>query len=601
MCASGKFDFIKKKEVVFAANFLMQHHDLLDAEFVIINFKIFLPDTNESGMPTDVAKAVKTAAESNYVYEQRKETILNLIKFVEDELVADIEKESITKLLLESVKANFVEVTSYLHYMRGETVKSFLIYLTASCGDEIKTKIFKWLDFLLTKYSGSKTHVKKFDEIRDAILVKISDIFRLSIDKAKDLIEKHFIELETQLILGLGSHPEIQIEILEKVLDRRKVGEKFDNELLALHISLLCQSKDPQDRHKIMHNLKTYEYPLETCLQILKQYDAKDAAAFIEEKGGNHSGALEIRIEATKDLLRLAYDNPAKITIEFQRELKSRLTRCNQMLIGTDEERNELTWFWLFGEITKFNKDLIAKSSNRMIYRILRTITDEIIEELLYQIMKWTPITKVFDQIHINYNDTEIGFFKKFLQGALWKSHYELITCGAYRKLVSHHEADLTNQEVHDKEVGTSPENFCQICDYSTNEYDICVFRCNHSYHKTCLKDKICPMCNERDDLRLETILRTLGDTDLTLGAPKKAPPKKKQIEGDGLMIEDASENPIALKAKADKEKRSRILLFFDRNKVVTTNNMFGLEKKFSKRKDSTRSQNIDKFMVKIF
>lgn len=56
---------------------------------------------------------------------------------------------------------------------------------------------------------------------------------------------------EKNAILVLKDHPKLQLEFLEKFLEERNIEKKIDDELLVLHIELLCKL-NPSKVHKYM-------------------------------------------------------------------------------------------------------------------------------------------------------------------------------------------------------------------------------------------------------------------------------------------------------------------------------------------------------------
>ena len=104
--------------------------------------------------------------------------------------------------------------------------------------------------------------------------------------------------MEKEIIRSLSKYPADQLELLEEYLQKRKrMGELIDNDLLIVHISLLCRSDEEDDQNRLMKSLLIYEYPLEACFEICRFYDKKDACAFIEEKTGNFVSSVKIKIE----------------------------------------------------------------------------------------------------------------------------------------------------------------------------------------------------------------------------------------------------------------------------------------------------------------
>ncbi len=91
----------------------------------------------------------------------------------------------------------------------------------------------------------------------------------------------------------LEQNPKLQLEFLKEVLAQRDEGKKIPSDLLILHIKLLCQLAPKQ----IAQEVKRYPYPVDECLKICRQYDAKEGLAFFLDASGNIMEALAIYVE----------------------------------------------------------------------------------------------------------------------------------------------------------------------------------------------------------------------------------------------------------------------------------------------------------------
>lgn len=104
----------------------------------------------------------------------------------------------------------------------------------------------------------------------------------------------------------LDKSPDIQLEFIEKLTQTSRGLDVFDDNMITLHIKLLCQSKSKAKRKRVLFELSEYErYPKE-CLSICKTYKVKDAWAFLEENVGTPEAiinTLDLRFEVPRKIL----------------------------------------------------------------------------------------------------------------------------------------------------------------------------------------------------------------------------------------------------------------------------------------------------------
>lgn len=97
--------------------------------------------------------------------------------------------------------------------------------------------------------------MKKLFRKKDPAIQQINELvllnlhFLVSIDTAKthELISKYNRSAEKTVIKYLSSDPELQKQYLEKVLDGRELGQTIDEDLLLMHIELLCKKNDENE------------------------------------------------------------------------------------------------------------------------------------------------------------------------------------------------------------------------------------------------------------------------------------------------------------------------------------------------------------------
>ena len=95
-----------------------------------------------------------------------------------------------------------------------------------------------------------KLHRKKdpaLQQINELILLNLPFLVQINTNATHELISKYNKNAEKTVIKYLSSYPDLQRNYLEKILLGRETGEKIDDELLIIHIKLLCRNYDENE------------------------------------------------------------------------------------------------------------------------------------------------------------------------------------------------------------------------------------------------------------------------------------------------------------------------------------------------------------------
>mmetsp|Transcript_16311 Transcript_16311/g.13974 ORF Transcript_16311/g.13974 Transcript_16311/m.13974 type:complete len:124 (-) Transcript_16311:998-1369(-) len=120
-------------------------------------------------------------------------------------------------------------------------------------------------------------------------------LFEISIEKTKRIIKRYFHDSTDTLIKVLNSYPNYQKEILDYILEDSSKNQELKDDTFVLYVKLLCQSPFKNDHNKLLYLLEHFIYPLDDCIKLVKEYNVKEAWAFLEEKRGGYKKALELR------------------------------------------------------------------------------------------------------------------------------------------------------------------------------------------------------------------------------------------------------------------------------------------------------------------
>lgn len=79
-------------------------------------------------------------------------------------------------------------------------------------------------------------------QINELILLNLPFLVAIDTAKTHELISNYNPSAEKTVIKYLSAYPELQKQYLEKVLKGREAGQTIDEELLLIHIDLLCKN-----------------------------------------------------------------------------------------------------------------------------------------------------------------------------------------------------------------------------------------------------------------------------------------------------------------------------------------------------------------------
>lgn len=80
--------------------------------------------------------------------------------------------------------------------------------------------------------------------MKELILLRLTDLVSINSEKTHKIINKYNKNSEKNVIKYLAAYPRLQMEYLERIINARENGEFIDNDLLLIHIELLCKEEN---------------------------------------------------------------------------------------------------------------------------------------------------------------------------------------------------------------------------------------------------------------------------------------------------------------------------------------------------------------------
>jgi len=234
--------------------------------------------------------------ETPEAHQHREVLTLELIK-----RIYDINEFQINRFDNFARQQTFADIQVYLLEILYEYRKGFELYLNQK-KDSDKCKVFKWLDHIIPMLKSSRP--SDFHALKEVIISNLRELVRIDSEKTRKIIVGLDKNLEITAIYHLENIPDLQLEYLKRILAKREEGIEVADNLLKLHIGLLCQLHPKE----VLPEVKQFDYPLEDCMDICKRYEIKDAYAFFLEKNGNTFEALKNLLEVFTDAIYKKYN-----------------------------------------------------------------------------------------------------------------------------------------------------------------------------------------------------------------------------------------------------------------------------------------------------
>lgn len=192
---------------------------------------------------------------------------------------------------------------AYLLGLNKDYQKCFELYLEHT-SDSQKIKVFKWLDNLSQSLKANRQEELK--ALKSVVMTHFRELVSefsfenfsfqkvaLSNEETRKVIQNLGEMFDIQAVSALEGSPRLQLNYVQGLLLQREIGIQIPDDILILHIKLLCQLHPKQ----VIEEVKKTTYPLDESLKIVKEYGLNNVAAFFLERAGNLHEALDITLD----------------------------------------------------------------------------------------------------------------------------------------------------------------------------------------------------------------------------------------------------------------------------------------------------------------
>eukprot|EP01016_Furgasonia_blochmanni_P053734 TRINITY_DN8740_c0_g1_i4.p1 TRINITY_DN8740_c0_g1~~TRINITY_DN8740_c0_g1_i4.p1 ORF type:complete len:680 (-),score=183.53 TRINITY_DN8740_c0_g1_i4:180-2135(-) len=448
----------------------------------------------------DAGRTLSTNEAIIELYDEEKSgLIMDILKNHEEMLL----KEGYTDLLHRAELSPFLDVFCYLLSLREEYRKAFEIYL--NCRNQtIKVKVFGWLEEVLNRLDTQKNKTE-LEEMKDLILVRLKDLVQISMSHTQLIISKFNKSAEKKVILGLASNPQMQFEYLRQMMLEREKDKnvKIDNELLILHIELLCRLY-PKD---VVPALKQYDYPLDDCLNVCSKYKNDDARAYLLERTGAVFEALQLHLDLLEKLVeknvKRLESNKSLEAEQILKRLDAARDLCKANSKFSDLESEKL-WFILLDLImTIYKRHILAKIGLDR-FKSLTDLYSKIFEIIFDDLVRYVALTSILEKIE-EYGSISLRDLKKCILNMLSNYAYEENILTNAKRLIMDDIIDSGLLVMYEYTRGLNSEIKRDV-DVSLSD-KLLAYYCGHTYPRRLTNNQMCPSCSRSDNYQLINLI----------------------------------------------------------------------------------------------
>ena len=441
-----------------------------------------------------------------------------------------------SKILCSIVDNTFDEVKLFLYKQIDAYKECIEFYLDEKNNiNDRCNRLFKWINEKIDELKN--TH--KYIELIDAIKKYLYNLAKISMNDFFDLSKKIFWDNKMEIIENLSEDKNIQltfVELLiksivkideenENIINIEEENEETIKYLLGKHIFLLCEL---EKFDQIVPALESNSfYPVEQCLKYCEKSNAYEGCIYLylkQEaidiafnlstsklydvlnklmKNINNENDLEIQKELIKDLDK--YLNDSKYICECEKNVKPQedlFFKLLQQLYNYEVLTGKL--------VKKYESDIDTNKKNNS-YLLNQSIIQNI-KELMEKMCSYVSIKRILEVVTEKNKNAGFKEFRELLIKILRNyDNLSNIFISARRLLTNLVlENEYSFQILNSKGELLNIEK-CDSCqkkfnkNLNNNKEKVLVFLCDHTFHRTCVKDQrtefgkepICPICSE--------------------------------------------------------------------------------------------------------
>jgi len=496
----------------------------------------------------------------------------------------ELDFDDINELIRKAEFSSFAEVHILLLEHKREYVRCLESFIQSEF-KLTKSKVFNWIDKILTRLHEEAEEDENMnaqatiERLKQEILRSLRELVEIDSELTADLVRRWFKNAHKEVINKLDLVPELQLEYLTNIIYKRdqekakvektpndhpnkKETLEIENDLLILNVKLLCMIRP----REVRRFLERYEYPLAECLALCEEYNIKDAQAYILERTGAVSPALDLvlqildeRFESLKRANKAKKSNISDKLFNIREVLRTAINLCKNNSDKLDKDESRDLWFRVLAHVVEERKIFFEESHAK----ISRILNEYVIKDILEPMMLYIDLRDILEEITEKYGNLAFKDLRETFMGILSNYAYQENILKSANNLLSHdiHMSSLKLTRLQSRGIKMKNER-CPACHevfQSRISEEIFLFYCGHAFHKHCLAQsyvKSCEICEEQRE--------TLG---MHIFDPPQRGKKKRQEPRRGSDNLDRLHRRSTLKLDPSDRYKRRLKIFKEKAK----------------------------------
>lgn len=174
----------------------------------------------------------------------------------------------------------------------------------------LRSLTFEWIKELFVEIQEEKENAEIFlKDFNDYIIENFKHLLLMNLEETQKIIKLYLPKVDPFLFVqSLHDDQTMQLNYIE-LLFHNLLYKTFDDKLLIYHLELLCKLKPDEVFYffknlkaikteikllKVLNNLKTRDYPLDSSIKICKFYNLPEPQAFLYLRSGAIEKVLDI-------------------------------------------------------------------------------------------------------------------------------------------------------------------------------------------------------------------------------------------------------------------------------------------------------------------
>ena len=204
--------------------------------------------------------------------------------------------------------------------LKKEFAKSISVCLNSK-NEILRNLTFEWIQEVSSEIKSEENASFYMKNFNFFLLENLKPLLLLNSTEANHIIRNNLQNYDPFLLVeSLKDDCNLQLSFIESLFISKSY-KNFNDKFLVYHLELICKLRPNEVifssrgtkilfSFKVLNNLKSRDYPLDSSIEICKMYDLKEPQAFLYLRSGAIDKVLEIYLEMFCKNLKQIKENP---------------------------------------------------------------------------------------------------------------------------------------------------------------------------------------------------------------------------------------------------------------------------------------------------